>query len=685
MPRKRCGLILLYKNGKFHRHTTKNLRTKNKIYNKASLAATKIFCAFFFIVTSTFFAQPSLAWSVTYNGSLNSWDESRLLYVDANGNSYVGSYSSTTTGGNDVTILKYNSSGSLVWTANQDGALTGNIDWANDLKVDAAGNIYIAGYNTDFSGTAVIVSFNSAGTLRWISHISAVFNDESFSLATDGIYVYACAHTFIWTGHFNDDYQTVKVDCATGTVQAGWPQTYNSVYNNQDWPTSIATINGKVFVTGTCNNGSNRDWMTIGYDASGNILPGWPQIYNGSGNGDDLPAQITITASGNVVITGYVTGAGTNWDMCTIMYTQAGATVAGWPQTYNGTANGWDGAGNTNNHSQVRCVTTDASNNVYVCGWAQNSGTGYDIVTVKYNSAGAVQAGWPKLYNQSGGDDIGRGIALDAGTDVFITGYTTNGGQQDIVTIQYDASGNVQTGWPQIWNGPAGQADEGLAISVVDQCVWVTGNAYNGSPDMATLNYCGVMILPVQFLDVKAQYNESLKKVNISWETAVETNNAYFLIERSSSDGITWNAIEKIKGAGNSDRIIKYDATDNNPQNGNLYYRIKQFDHNGRSSESEIRSVWIGSETGAVVFPNPCHEKFTLMINSSMGDDAKLLVYDVFGKIVYERLVSEIAVNIHSDKKTEIAVNLGPYPKGAYFYRVVSAEKTIASGKVILQ
>jgi hypothetical protein len=663
-----------------------NQKKEIAIFNRAKARTAKYAatCAMFLLFILPAFSQPALNWAVTINGSQSAWDESRLLYVDASGNSYFGSYSSTITGGNDVTIYKYNSSGTMVWAANQDGAATGNIDWANGLIVDASGNIYISGYNTDFSGTAVIVSFNSSGTFRWISHLSTVFNDESFSIATDGTFIYACAHTFIWTGHFNDDYQTIKVDCATGTTQAGWPQTYNSVYNNQDWPTSITTTNGNVYVTGTCNNGSNRDWMTIGYDANGNILAGWPQIYNGAGNGDDVPAQILVNAAGNLVITGFCTGAVTNWDMCTIMYTPGGATVAGWPQTYNGTANGWDGAGNTNNHSQMRCMTTDASNNVYVCGWVQNTGTNYDIITTKYNSSGVVQAGWPKIYDQAGQNDIGRGITMDAGTDVFITGYTTNGGGgQDIVTIQYDASGVVQGGWPMIWNGPANQADEGMAISVVGQCVWVTGNAGNGATDMATLNYCNITVLPVEFLSFDATYDQNSDAVDLVWETASEINNAYFLVERSK-DGNNWETVEKIKGAGNSTKTLRYNARDNNPYPGLSYYRLQQVDHNGKGSYSKMDDVISGAGFGFSAFPNPCKGKFELAINGKeLNEDAEIFVYDVLGNVIFQTTIAAPQIN---DKPAPISIpiDLGN-ARGIYFYKVVCNNKTLLSGKVISQ
>ncbi|MBL0100798.1 MAG: hypothetical protein IPP49_12800 [Saprospiraceae bacterium] len=72
--------------------------------------------------------------------------------------------------------------------------------------------------------------------------------------------------------------------------------------------------------------------------------------------------------------------------------------------------------------------------------------------------------------------------------------------------------------------------------------------------------------------------------------TASETNNDYFTIERSG-DGVAYEAIGQIKGAGNSSKEISYEFVDEKPLSGINYYRIKQTDFDGQYSYSDIRSV----------------------------------------------------------------------------------------------
>lgn len=71
--------------------------------------------------------------------------------------------------------------------------------------------------------------------------------------------------------------------------------------------------------------------------------------------------------------------------------------------------------------------------------------------------------------------------------------------------------------------------------------------------------------LPIELLDFNATLVENT--VVIDWTTASETNNDYFLIERSF-DGNSFNTIAQEKGAGNSTQTQTYTITDPSPVEG---------------------------------------------------------------------------------------------------------------------
>src|ERR1041384_3987709 len=72
-----------------------------------------------------------------------------------------------------------------------------------------------------------------------------------------------------------------------------------------------------------------------------------------------------------------------------------------WVSRYNGPGDGYD---------YMSAMVIDNSGNMYVCGTSDGSGTGTDIVTIKYNSAGVQQ--WAARYNGTGNssDEASGGI-----------------------------------------------------------------------------------------------------------------------------------------------------------------------------------------------------------------------------------------------------------------------------------
>jgi hypothetical protein len=82
--------------------------------------------------------------------------------------------------------------------------------------------------------------------------------------------------------------------------------------------------------------------------------------------------------------------------------------------------------------------------------------------------------------------------------------------------------------------------------------------------------------------------------VYLYWETASETANQFFVVERSS-DGIVWQGVKTIAGAGNSSSALQYFYVDAHLNTGKYYYRLKQVNTTGTFSYSNIVSALIES------------------------------------------------------------------------------------------
>ncbi len=145
-------------------------------------------------------------------------------------------------------------------------------------------------------------------------------------------------------------------------------------------------------------------------------------------------------------------------------------------------------------------------------------------------------------------------------------------------------------------------------------------------------------LLPIELLGFNASYNQSNKTVDLEWQTASETNNDYFTLERSV-DGQQWNAIKEVDGAGNSNSSIVYNDVDPTPLVGTSYYRLKQTDFDGAFSYSEISVVKtnVDNEFSITAYPNPINgNSFTINFSGLSGkDNYNVSLRNLLGELVY--------------------------------------------------
>ncbi len=84
--------------------------------------------------------------------------------------------------------------------------------------------------------------------------------------------------------------------------------------------------------------------------------------------------------------------------------------------------------------------------------------------------------------------------------------------------------------------------------------------------------------LPVELLDFNANFVDS--DATITWTTATEVNNDYFIVERSN-DMVNFTEIARIEGQGFSHIATDYTYVEEDvPDKKNYYYRLSQVDFN---------------------------------------------------------------------------------------------------------
>ncbi len=225
--------------------------------------------------------------------------------------------------------------------------------------------------------------------------------------------------------------------------------------------------------------------------------------------------------------------------------------------------------------------------------------------------------------------------------------------------------------------GGGGGSSNLITIGTVD--VWKAGDGPITGPAIATSGG-----LPIEL----TYFNGVLenKSIKLQWQTATESSNDYFEIQRSL-DGITFEKISQIDSKsldGNSLQALNYEMEDLNPKNGVSYYRLKQVDFSTESSYSRIIAVDYNKvgDFSFSVFPNPNDgHAFDISLEGiENGDAVSIVVYDVMGNEAYTKTlkVSESS-NITQSINLENKLALGIYMISA------STKSSILSKRMIVK
>jgi hypothetical protein len=127
------------------------------------------------------------------------------------------------------------------------------------------------------------------------------------------------------------------------------------------------------------------------------------------------------------------------------------------------------------------------------------------------------------------------------------------------------------------------------------------------------------------------------KYVALKWETASEINCDYYLLERSS-DGISWEPIAYIQGAGNSNEVSTYSWADNFDSKGTaLYYRLTQFDYDGDYEVLGTQSILCNAaaDDSWITINTDIFNNILINFTATEGEPYEIKVFNLLGELMY--------------------------------------------------
>jgi hypothetical protein len=404
------------------------------------------FFVFSFLFFTPLFSQ-TIDWANRYD--YNHFADNPLkIHVDANGNVYVVGVSEATNSLSGYTVIKYSSTGTALWIRNYfpENVTSNYGSFACGVETDASGNVYVSGemcYGPDVSNyDALTLKYDANGNLLWENRWDAGFNLKDYGrdlvLNSNGdVFI----SVFVTQQDLTIKAGVVKINPTTGsTVSAlSFFPGPNSISCD---PRHITKDNqGNVYVIGATEESSgsiflpsNTDYFTAKINSNNQLV--YSNLYNGTGNGFDIPFSIYVNNNNEVIVTGQSRSSNGLEEIATIKYSSSGSMD--WLAIYNNTENGI-------NHSDVGySVKEDNSGNIIVCGYS-NLGSPNKATVIKYDQDGNHL--WNRLVNTRGMNPSNSGylsLTMDANSNIYVVGFIGElpAYNYDILVNIYSPSGN---------------------------------------------------------------------------------------------------------------------------------------------------------------------------------------------------------------------------------------------------
>ena len=204
--------------------------------------------------------------------------------------------------------------------------------------------------------------------------------------------------------------------------------------------------------------------------------------------------------------------------------------------------------------------------------------------------------------------------------------------------------------------------------------------AFNTTGNSAYSDSVGIVtIVPVELTSFIASVEKN--GVTLNWQTATETNNQGFEIERKAANN-NYEKIGFVAGFGTTTELKSYSFSDENVTTGKYNYRLKQIDFDGTFEYSNAIEVEVDLTPTKFAldqnYPNPFNPRTTIKYSIPSSEFVSIKVYDVIGNEIANLVdVKQEAGNY------EVSFDASTLSSGIYLYKI-QAGSFVQTKKMIL-
>ena len=654
-------------------------------------AMKKFLLIFLFLLINYAFAQ----WSTDPNQNLMICDvvgEQVLpkISLTSDGGCYIAWFD-TRTGNYNVYLQRLDPAGNKMFTT--DGLLISDntssssiVDW--DMMTDNSDNAVIAFSDIrsggDFKVYAYLIS--PSGNFLWgangvsLSTAADMQPNPRITQTSDGYYIIA------WPSLSTPSKVAVqKLDLSGNKLYGNDPMYITSGTAEQyTHPVPIPSDNGNYI---------------IGFEGTTGSFPGltvhlYAQKYSSAGAPQWGSTPVTVTNAGGFpfyeitnVISDGSNGIVFVWyddrDMNNLYSTFVQRINASGSLLF--AANGAEVSSLSSNHHLNPDVVINPSTNEIFAFWIEQNNTQSmaGLSGQKFSSTGS------KLWGNNGITFK----AMDSNTDLHMSAQIENGNScvyyleyigatQNNLAKAFSVDGNGNFNWAGniVTFSSVVSAKSRLVSDIYNNGVsvlaWSDGRLDFGGIYAQNIQANGLFggVVPVELISFSAKLNGD--GIILKWQTASETNNLGFEIERWQDSKIEtlkdWETIGFVPGYGTSTEPRTYSFIDNNIVPGLIKYRLKQIDLDGSFEYSNLVEVEGFSLAEFILFqnyPNPFNPVTVISYQLPVNGYATLNVYDLLGNEVTTLVNEYKTAGKYEIEFNPASINRNPV-SGIYFYQL---------------
>jgi uncharacterized delta-60 repeat protein len=524
----------------------------------------------------------TLLWSQQFDDSLHQNDNFIDAAADSSKNIYAGAIAFLFN--NSYCALKINSSGVLGWIDVKE-VFQGYDDVGLKIRKDNFENIIVAGLSRSrvYSDDIVVLKYDSAGSLIWEKRIETQKNYSYLEQLTidsdDNIYV--CGATI---DGLKTNYLLSKLDSTGNTVfQENISSAFNTIFSSYACTTDDAK---NIFLLCSTEDSTNsNNLVVLKYDSVGNKL--WEKIISDSAKSNDNECLIVTKHSIFYCAYSVLNQLANQKDIGVAKFDSSGNVL--WKNNFNSIGSQLD--------LEIK-MQVDDEENIIVTGISGSINR--EMLVLKYDSSGSLL--WSTvLTNLNNGSNIPADMALDEAGNIYITGRSDSTGGSRCLTLRINTDGSVA--WMHTFNAPLTNFPAmGTAITAGDGYLFVTGSCI----DTAFVENILVLVYDTWGNEIYVDTYPSTGPIN-SCEGAdivYGGHGSFYLTGQTDSFE---HAIDYV--------TMKY---------SNPTLDVKKFD----SKRAPLK-----------IFPNPAQARYTLMYSSDKNTKALIEIFNSTGSTSFKQEV----------------------------------------------